>query len=626
MKNRHTPCTECRKQRRKCIQISPDQPCLRCQKLDKICARPENCALDPNNEVECLNQEVNELNQAIQRMEHELKTLGIKSPLYIKNNTMTLPRSTIENLFYNWKIKINNGYFTIDTGIKYISDLLPHYTSIEYLSPMTSYSSSSSEDSWSDGGSILIRFKSQEYGGFYGLTGKMLTKWIKKRMLGQQALLINHIPCGSRMLLDRLVDIYFNCHNLYCGWLHESSFRKRYSQLKEPLDDLICASLCCYVCATPCDHLDFNAYQRRDMCDYFYLKAKEKLVDQFDEPDKRLENVIAINMLFSYMHMTLKLIEYDTYVTMGYQICLDLRSEYEAAKIQTGIDYALFARHFSVAYCLRITLDCVVNKPITRQPIPFPVMNTLPDELEETKDFIRVMTWEQIHLILIGSTCTISFETVARMDQFLLDFGKNIPSEWRLCDNVFDEAKCRKALDQTTNPVAIHAFLHFAVLIVILYVTILQPVSVNDENDLLLQHIQRNALEKSLKMSRLLLYGVQRLFKLKTLSPCHVKLTSMIIMLYLVDPIVLQCSSPIKSSVLEAQKMFQKCLDIICNIRGIQREDTPPQLLAEKKDIKDFIHNGSVDIDYYDRFPDPWCALLHDVSQFFISQQTLYYY
>lgn len=109
------------------------------------------------------------------------------------------------------------------------------------------------------------------------------------------------------------------------------------------------------------------------------------------------------------------------------------------------------------------------------------------------------------------------------MDQFLLDFGKNIPSEWRLCDNVFDEAKCRKALDQTTNPVAIHAFLHFAVLIVILYVTILQPVSVNDENDLLLQHIQRNALEKSLKMSRLLLYGVQRLFKLKTLSPCEFK-------------------------------------------------------------------------------------------------------
>jgi hypothetical protein len=93
------------------------------------------------------------------------------------------------------------------------------------------------------------------------------------------------------------------------------------------------------------------------------------------------------------MHMTLKLIEYDAYVTMGYQICLDLRSEYEAAKVQTGIDYALFARHFSVAYCLRMMLDCVVNKPITRQPIPFPVMNTLPDELEETKDFIRVLTW-----------------------------------------------------------------------------------------------------------------------------------------------------------------------------------------------------------------------------------------
>jgi hypothetical protein len=129
------------------------------------------------------------------------------------------------------------------------------------------------------------------------------------------------------------------------------------------------------------------------MCDYFYLKAKEKLLDQFDEPDKRLENVIAINMLFSYMHMTLKLIEYDAYMTIGTQICYDLQSEYEAAKVQTGIDYALFARHFTQIFCVRVTLDCIANKPRSHRPSPLPNMDAFPNEPKETKKYLQVLKW-----------------------------------------------------------------------------------------------------------------------------------------------------------------------------------------------------------------------------------------
>lgn len=90
------------------------------------------------------------------------------------------------------------------------------------------------------------------------------------------------------------------------------------------------------------------------------------------------------------------------------------------------------------------------------------------------------------------------------------------------------------------------------------------------------------------------------------------------IMLHLVDILVLQCSSTIDSAVIEAQQRLQECLDIINNLRAIKQDVTLPQLLNEKKDIRNFIHSRNVDIDYYDRFPDPWCALVNDISHFFL--------
>ncbi|ORE08351.1 hypothetical protein BCV72DRAFT_203666 [Rhizopus microsporus var. microsporus] len=618
---------ECRRKRRKCVRVVPGQSCLRCQKMDKVCPCKEDNVIEPDNELNYLKQQVSELNQAIQKMEHELKTLGTKSPLYIKNNAMTLPRSAIDNLLYNWKVKINNGCFTIETGIKSIGDLLSQQPSLRYLSPLGNYATR-----LPDGSSALIHFKLQDHGGLFSLAGKIIPKLSTKKRSDEHKLLLGHVMFSSRRLIDKLVDIYFNCHNIYFGWLYESSFRKRYSQLKEPLDDLICASLCCYVCATPCDHLDFNAYQRRDMCDYFYLKAKEKLLDQFDDPDKRLENVIAINMLFSYMHMTLKLIEYDAYMTIATQICYDLQSEYEAAKAQTGIDYALFARHFTQMFCVRLTLDCIANKPRSRMPSPMPKMDTFPCEPKETGEYLQVLKWlnevysnpvmdkleEQVHLVFLGSTCTLSFDTIFKLDQFLTDFRKTIPKELQLCDDFFNEAKCRQALDQSKDSVAIFAFLHFILLIDTIYVMILQPVPTNDENDILLQQIQQIALERSSQMSRLMLYGMRRLCQLKSTSRCQVVMISAMIILYLIDLLVLQCSSTVEAVVIEGQQRLQECLVVINTIRGVRREDTLPQLLDVKRDIRDFIHSRKVDIDYYDRFPDPWCALLHDISHCFL--------
>ena len=102
----------------------------------------------------------------------------------------------------------------------------------------------------------------------------------------------------------------------------------------------------------------------------------------------------------------------------------------------------------------------------------------------------------------------------------MTDFRKMIPKDLQLCDDFFNEAKCRQALDQSKDSVVIFSFLHFILLIDTIYVMILQPIPTNDENDILLQHIQQIALERSSQMTRLMLYGMRRLYQLKSSSHC----------------------------------------------------------------------------------------------------------
>ncbi|KAG1137497.1 hypothetical protein G6F37_007965 [Rhizopus arrhizus] len=625
MKDRRIPCTECRKQRRKCIRTDSAKPCSRCEKLDKVCINPDNTLIDPNNEVDRLSEQVEQLSLTIKRFENEIRTFKENG----LSNDEPLPPSLIENLYYQWKVKINDGYFSIETGIQYLSDLLPYQPSISYLSPI---SSNSSEEFWTEGrNGILIRFKTQDYGSLYGLTGKILAKCLKKRILESSAhLTLDLASFGSYMIMDRLIDIYFHCHNISNGWLHEATFRKKYRKVKSPFNDLVCVSLCSYVCATPCAHLDFTARQRRIMSDFFYSKIKDVLLDQFDDPDKKLENLLVINLLFPYMHMTLNFSEYDYYVTMAYHISLDLKNYYQDVKTHSTVDYVIFTRLFSSIYCVRVVLDCVAGKMITRQPLPFPRLEVFPDEPEETKKFIQSQDWtitiydhpfidtllEQVHLIYIGSTCTVSFETILRLDEVMLEYRRTIPKQWDICKDVYDEEQCRRAIDGSFDYFAIFTFIQFHVIVLTFYGTFLQPVALNNESDDLLNIVRQHALERSRKATRLVLYGMEKLSQLEPRPPCHYQLAAIWSLFFVFDTLVLQCGLPADNIASEAREMFQSCLDIISRIRQVKENDIPSRIQIDKNDIKEFIRSGKADINYYNKFPDPWYALMCDVSRF----------
>ncbi|CAO3688150.1 unnamed protein product [Rhizopus stolonifer] len=620
MRDRHIPCTECRKQRRKCIQTDPYKPCLRCEKIGRVCINPDNVSVDPNNEIDNLKGQVEQLSLTIKGFEDEMRALQ-------QDKNAPLQQAMIENLCYNWKVRIRNGCFSIDTGIEYLSELLPYQQHISYLSPINTYSSSSSEDDWREESGILVSFKTREYGSLYGLTGKILSKCLRKKILESPPLMLEYSSLGLHAIMNQLINLYFNCHNIHLGMVHENSFRENLKLVEDPFDDLISFAICCYVCSTPCYHLDFNTQQRRIMSDYFYSKTKDGMLDQFDDPDKKMENVIAINLLFQYMHMALKFLEYDSYITVAYQICLGLKAHYKIVGPQPTIEYALYTRHLAGTYCLRIMLDCVTGKAITRQPLPFPKLISLADEPEATRRFMQAqasivsmydhpfidMLVEQIHLIYIGSTCTVKLEVLLRLDEIVSEHRQTVPEQMHFCKDIYNEEQCKKEIDNSEDFFTIFTFIQFSIIILGFHASFLQPVILNNETEELLHIIRQQSFDRSQKAARLALYGIKRISQLQCISPCHFQLATTGALLYIFDTLILQCSA--ENMATEARQMFFTGLASIGKTRGIQESDLPSSIQITKCDIREFIRSRTVDINHYNSYPDPWYALMYDLSR-----------
>lgn len=216
--------------------------------------------------------------------------------------------------------------------------------------------------------------------------------------------------------IDQLLHIYFQCHNIYKPLMHERSYREKLATIQDPLTDLVTLGICSYVCATPCEHLLFAPRERRNMGDYFYAKAREIILDQFDLPEKRLENVMGINLLTQYMHITLKFADSHQLVYMAYQILIDLRNDYpefrepgpnvdiEGAPYSehftslthqepiTDVDKMLFTRHIAVSAILSRLMD-YINDTTDKGGFCFPYWMYIADEPDETIRYIRSNNW-----------------------------------------------------------------------------------------------------------------------------------------------------------------------------------------------------------------------------------------
>jgi hypothetical protein len=288
----------------------------------------------------------------------------------------------------SWTLKISNGEFQIETGIRNISDLFLMQP-IQYLSPINHLS----DDQGSQG--LVLYFDSEKLISLVPLTMRVLEDFMKQKPIQESLTVPTSILFDSHSIVDRLLETYFNCHNVYKPLIHKATFMKEYRQLNSPLDSLVCLCICSYVCAIPCEHTTNDFNELRYMGDYFYTLAKSKLIDQFDEPDKRLENVVCISLLTDYMHITLRLADCRRFASIAYQICYDLKNHYERSTNDHSslVDQALFRRHFNEIMEMSQMMNFIGNESLDIFTYERLYWTHLPDELAQTIDFIEGQNW-----------------------------------------------------------------------------------------------------------------------------------------------------------------------------------------------------------------------------------------
>lgn len=367
---------ECRKSRRKCIPTL--SKCLRCERFEKKCTHEvifeeEEEEEEDNDIVDDLQNQVIELEIAFKQVEIQLQGLSCRS----NNNS---PNNRIQNLIHQWKVQLENGTFKIDTGIKNISDLMSFQSNnISYLSPYAN-------------GDMMIQFSCKSTKTLVPFTLRLLTQCVRKVSHSPDTLdLPNNLNLDTLvMTIDQIVEIYFNCHNAYTPLLHKSSFMDRYKQLDNPEDDLLSLSICAHVCASPCDHIQYIPSERRKLADYFFKKAKLIILDQFDLPEKRLENVMAINLCSKYMHMTLKYGECRQLIAIAYQLCIDLNLD---STTQDELHQVLCSRHITMTAYVNRFMNYISSYVSYDAFLTLPDWKYMQDESEEIKQYIKAQNW-----------------------------------------------------------------------------------------------------------------------------------------------------------------------------------------------------------------------------------------
>jgi hypothetical protein len=292
--------------------------------------------------------EIEYLSSAIKDLEKQINQLKCSNTIVDKSQDSSTEQGLIQYkgntaISNDWTLTIQNGQLHIETGIKSISDLLLNCPPIQYLSPFQAPT---------DKGFVL-EFGARKNMCLRVLASKLMFKSLGKEQHDNRELSLLSLPTSllfdARSMVEQLLQIYFECHITFHPLIHQPSFMRYYKQLDNPLDSLICLCICCFVCGSPCQHTLRHFGDLTDIGKYFAGLAKLKLMEQFDVKEKRLENMVASNLLVFYLHSILLNKESRNILSMSYQIAVDLLPWYkEESKSETpSIECVIFSRNAS---------------------------------------------------------------------------------------------------------------------------------------------------------------------------------------------------------------------------------------------------------------------------------------
>lgn len=242
---------------------------------------------------------------------------------------------------YQWDLTLVDGKLRLESTIHGIDELMAYGHALQrYLSPFAGvFDNTSFLFETTQPQSLLptvIQVVSRrpviQRGNSLITRSAMLTKYnfLLKRHHPEVLKAVAGEP-PSISCVDDLLRTYFTCFNPALPLIHAPSYLAKYETVIRPnyMQDALTLSICSMICSSTCRHLVYNNYERRILADYFYEKAIDLLDDFFDDPDRRLETLMVVNLLTQYQEMTLRVKDARKWSTIAYMIAQDLRQEHK---------------------------------------------------------------------------------------------------------------------------------------------------------------------------------------------------------------------------------------------------------------------------------------------------------
>ncbi|KAI8887193.1 hypothetical protein K501DRAFT_242929 [Backusella circina FSU 941] len=596
MVHRNTPCTECRNHRRKCIRDSLNDTCSRCRRLDRTCMTTSTTSLSYSENSKHVIQQIDYLSAIVSDLENQLD---------LAQNSLSTGG--------DWKLTIKNGTLRIETGIKSIADLLLHCPPIPFQIPREETG-------------LVVQFSPRKNICLRLLTSKLLVKCLD--IIQDTSLSILSLPTSflldARSVIDHLIHIYFECHNTFHPLIHQPSFMAYYKQLDNPLDSLICLCICCHVCGAPCQHTLRSYGNLAAIGKYFSGLAKMKLMEQFDRKEKRIENMISINLLGSYLHFILLNSESKKISSINYQIAIDLLPWYKEECENGSVECALYSRNIALIMRYQKPMGLPDERCLSQT-----TWRAMPDEPRELIDFVdghnllfrlynhAIMSElkSRTRDVLSGGVCALPFEMIVQMDEVIHAWWNGLPERYKLCDSWLDVDQCRQRINETVDGVALITFIDFLNYMVGVYSQMLQPKSITDSS--VLSFVEKVILERALYCCQMVLCGFNKANWLDMSSPCRYILAMKWYLIRIADVLIALSSSSNNTIKEEAKSMLKSCISAIESMTYIKQDATnsiePPPLFG--KGSVSFEDLDDINLLAYSNYPQPWYALIYDICR-----------
>ncbi|KAI8137827.1 hypothetical protein BJV82DRAFT_633371 [Fennellomyces sp. T-0311] len=291
-----------------------------------------------------------------------------------------------------------------------------------------------------------------------------------------------HYAYGINPVVDQLVQVYVKYQNPVQPLLHVPTYLDHYRRLKDPLSCPIVLAICINTICSTRRVKGYTSIQRRQLAEFFFSKCKSILLEMFDDPDRQLDTVITISLLYHYVMMVLlDFTQARRLSTIASLLCSDMAPTYRdesngVSPEQKAMFERIFLQTGGVGFMMNIIYGCVSDKTSF---FSGDSLKALPDEDRTTREYLELYShvldvsfapfvsavMDEVERARSDTNLQhlLSVEHILQFDAAIREWWKNLPEHTRLCDDPFDGKDIIRT--DSTHKLLLYGYLHATILL-----------------------------------------------------------------------------------------------------------------------------------------------------------------